>query len=353
MGILPFRLFIIQFQTPSSLCSIPCSPGYRKCLQKSKLPCCFDCVSCNEGEITNGSGMENCESCPDNQWPNHSRDLCNQRPLHFLSYEDPLGIILAFAATALSAITASVLWLYVKQRKTPLVRANNCNLSYVLLLSLLWGFLLSFLFIGHPEDLSCLMRQAAILIIFSVAISAVLGKSVTVIVAFNASKPRSRFKRFLGPKISILIVMLCSVSELVICLTWLSCSPPFVESDTKSMPGFIILQCNEGSVVAFYFAICYVGVLAVFSFITAFLSRQLPDTFNEAQHITFSMLVFCSVWISFIPTYLCSKGKHMVAVELFAILASNGALLGFIFVPKCHIILLKPELNSRGNIKKK
>ncbi|XP_044145054.1 vomeronasal type-2 receptor 26-like [Bufo gargarizans] len=336
--------------TPRSVCTEICLPGHRKVPLEGKQKCCYYCAPCAEGEISNQTDMEGCLKCPEDQWSNERRDACISRPLDFLSYEDTLGLSLIIINLFFCFLTVVVLGIFIKHKNTSIVKANNQNLSYILLLSLLFSFLCPLLFIGHPTRMSCLLRQVTFGIIFSVAVSSILAKTVTVVLAFHAIQPGRVLWQWLRRRLATSLLITGTIGEVVISVFWLSFSPPFPDHNTEIEVGKIILQCDEGSAIAFYMSIGYIGFLSVLSFIVAFLARKLPDTFNEAQYITFSMLVFCSVWISFLPAYLSTKGKYMVAVEVFAISSSSAGLLGCIFIPKCYIILMRPELNTKPNL---
>ncbi|XP_060540823.1 vomeronasal type-2 receptor 26-like isoform X2 [Pantherophis guttatus] len=232
---------------PISQCNDPCFPGsWKKGIEGNQF-CCFDCVPCPEGKISDQNDMDDCFPCSEDHYPNKEKKGCILKLVVFLTFEEPLGIGLTSAALGLFFLTSWV----------------------------------------------------------------------------------------------------------CICILWLSTSPPFPDLDMHSELQEMILQCNEGSAFLFYCVLGYMGILAIASFIVAFLARKLPDSFNEAKFITFSMLAFCSVWISFFPAYQSTKGKAMVAVEVFSILSSSAALLGCIFLPKCYIIVFRPDLNYRENLTKR
>lgn len=263
-----------------------------------------------------------------------------------MAFENPLGMTLASMALCFSILTSCVLGIFVKHRKTPVVKANNSTLSYILLISLTFCFLCSFLFIGQPNTATCILQQTTFGVVFTVAVSTVLAKTITVILAFKSTAPGRRLRRLLISGAPKFIIPICTLIQTVLCGIWLGISPPFVDTDAHSEHDHIIIMCNKGSVTAFYCVLGYLGALSLVSFTVAFMARNLPDTFNEAKFLTFSMLVFLSVWITFLPVYHSTKGKIMVAVEVFSILASSTGLLSCIFIPKCYIILARPEMNS-------
>uniref|UniRef100_A0A3P8S5W0 G-protein coupled receptors family 3 profile domain-containing protein n=1 Tax=Amphiprion percula TaxID=161767 RepID=A0A3P8S5W0_AMPPE len=332
---------------PRSVCSESCPPGTRMMRMKGKPECCFDCIPCSEGKI---NSME-CTSCPEDFWSSPQRDHCVPKKTEFLSYHEPLGICLTATSLLGTLICAAVLGIFIYYRKTPIVRANNSELSFQLLLSLKLCFLCSLLFIGRPRLWTCQMRHAAFGISFVLCVSCILVKTMVVLAVFKASKPGGGASlKWFGAVQQRGTVLLLTCIQAAICVVWIVSASPLPHKNTQYHSDKIVYECVVGSTVGFAVLLGYIGLLAILSFLLAFLARNLPDNFNEAKLITFSMLIFCAVWVAFVPAYISSPGKHADAVEVFAILASSFGLLVALFGPKCYIILLRPERNTKKAI---
>uniref|UniRef100_A0A3Q3MEV8 Extracellular calcium-sensing receptor-like n=1 Tax=Mastacembelus armatus TaxID=205130 RepID=A0A3Q3MEV8_9TELE len=336
---------------PRSLCSESCPPGTRMARKKGEPVCCFDCIPCSEGKISNETDSMECTSCPDDFWSSPQRDHCVPKKTEFLSYQEPLGIFLTAMSLLGTFISAVVLGIFIYHHKTPIVRANNSELSFQLLVSLKLCFLCSLLFIGRPTPWTCKLRHAAFGISFVLCVSCILVKTMVVLAVFQASKPGggAKLKWFGAVQQRGTVLVLTSV-QAAICTVWLVSSSPAPHRNTQYHNDKIVYECVVGSTVGFAVLLGYIGLLAILSFLLAFLVRNLPDNFNEAKLITFSMLIFCAVWVAFVPAYISSPGKYADAVEVFAILASSFGLLVSLFGPKCYIILLRPERNTKKAI---
>ncbi|XP_074535354.1 olfactory receptor CU1 [Halichoeres trimaculatus] len=342
-------------QVPVSQCSAPCSPGSRQARRPGEPHCCFDCLPCADGEISNQTGSTECTQCPEYYWSDKNKVKCVAGVEEFLSFYDTMGIILVTLTLLGVALTVIITTVFHCFRSTPIVKANNSEISFLLLLSLKLCFLCSLVFIGQPSVWTCRLRQAAFGISFVLCLSCLLVKTIVVLLAFRANSPSSRALKLFGPTQQRTLILCTTTPQVCLCAGWLFSAPPFPFRNPtyQATTGKIVLECKEPWPPGFYLVLGYIGLLAFLCLLLAYLGRKLPDTFNEAKLITFSMLIFWAVWISFIPAYVSSPGKFTVAVEVFAILASSFGLLVCIFVPKCYTILLMPERNIKKGITRK
>ncbi|KAK2847393.1 hypothetical protein Q5P01_010392 [Channa striata] len=338
-------------QVPVSVCSESCPPGTRMVNRKGEPVCCFDCIQCAEGEISNKTDSLHCDRCPLEFWPNVEQTACVPRQLDFLSFNETLGITLTTAAVSGATVTTAVFVVFLCYRQTPVVRANNSELSFLLLVSLKLCFLCSLVFIGRPSVWSCRFQQAAFGISFVLCVSCILVKTIVVLAVFRSARPGAEaLMKWFGPGQQRGSICIFTCIQIVICAVWLSLSPPVPQHNLGFHGSKVTLECATASMLGFSLVLGYIGLLACTCLILAFLARKLPDNFNEAKLITFSMLIFCAVWVAFVPAYISSPGKYVVAVEVFAILASSYGLLFCIFAPKCFIILLSPEKNTKKHL---
>ncbi|XP_051580751.1 vomeronasal type-2 receptor 1 [Myxocyprinus asiaticus] len=362
-------------EIPRSVCSERCEPGTRMGIRQGEPVCCFDCIPCADGEISNTTDARGCIQCDEDYWSNANHDECVPKTIEFLDFAEPLGITLIIISAFGALATIVVAIVFLMHLNTPLVKVNDPLLSFSLLLGLVITFLCSIAFLGEPQKWSCMTSQVALAVGFALTLSSLMGKSALLMLRARAVKavktdakkakaaataseqspdtaviapavPQKNDVDPIHPRHQRAIMLVCTLIQVVACTVWLILLPPHPVKNTAAQNIKIILECDPGNIIFICSIFAYDILLALLTFTFAFVARKLEDHFSEGKCVTFGMLVFFIVWISFVPAYLSTRGKFMVAVQIFAILASSFGLLACIFIPKCYVLLIKPERNK-------
>ncbi|XP_067839950.1 G-protein coupled receptor family C group 6 member A-like [Heptranchias perlo] len=325
-----------------SNCSQSCKPGQRKNSHTS-YTCCYDCVPCAEGYYSVDRDMNNCLKCSDDQWSDAGSSKCNDRTIEFFRWNDGFAIVLVVFACLGILLIIVIIIIFTLNLNTPAVKAAGGQFCYIILFSLFFSFVSTGFFIGKPTSYGCNIRQPLFGISFTICVSWILIKSFRIVLAFKLDPiVHEQMKKLYKP---IVILVMCTGIQVIVCTLWLALKGPR-SVISYDIPKIILLKCEEGSNVAFGVMLGYIAVLAIFCFLFAFMGRKLPDRYNEAKFITFSMLIYLIVWISFVPVYVNTDDRYLSAVEVVAILASNYGILCCHFFPKCYFICFKKKANT-------
>ncbi|XP_030051383.1 G-protein coupled receptor family C group 6 member A [Microcaecilia unicolor] len=329
-----------------SKCSDECQPGQMKKTSTSPHTCCYECVICPENHYTNETDMGYCLLC-NNQthWSPANSSICFKKDVDYFDWDDGLAIVLTILSCIGIILILTTCIIFTKHLNTPVVKASGGLLCHIILLSLFFSFLSTGFFIGKPEDFKCMARQMMFGISFTVCVSCILLKSLKILLAFSFDPQIQDILKCLYKPFTM--VFTCTGIQVIICAFWLVFRAPHVVENV-AISKMIILECAEGSIVIFGVMLGYIAILAFTCFIFAFKGRKLPENYNEAKFITFGMLIYFIVWITFIPVYVTTFGKFLPAVEVIVILISNYGILVCTFFPKCYVILYKQESNTKS-----
>ncbi|XP_068591225.1 G-protein coupled receptor family C group 6 member A [Cebidichthys violaceus] len=332
-----------------SRCSNSCIPGQFKKTAEGQHTCCYECINCTANYYSNNTDMDQCLSCEaDTEWSAEGSSSCTPKALLYFSWQDGFAVVLLVlsALGILLALLVSALFLH--HRDTPVVKAAGGPLNQVILFSLVISDISAMLFVGRPNSFQCKARQVLFGISFTLCVSCILVKTLQILLAFQVdSEMQEVLRRLYQP---YLIVSICVAVQAATCVCWLVLKSPF--NYVIGHPTTLLEDCHEGSYLAFGLMLGYIAVLALVCFICAFKGRKLPQQYNEAKFITFSMLLYLISWLLFVPVYVTTSGVYLPAVEMVVILISNYGILSCHFLPKCYIILLKKEHNTKSAFRK-
>lgn len=343
-------LFSEQEILPKSVCSLPCSKGQaRKYIVGEQ--CCWHCFNCSIFEIIHNDEQD-CVECPNGELPDENQLKCIPIREEYVSYDEPLAWIAMGIASFGILLTSLVVWLFYKHRDTPVVKASGKELSSLLLFGIFLCFAVTYILPLRPSVISCALQRFLIGICFTIVYSALLTKTNRISRIFNASKKSAKKLNFLSPK-SQLIICGCLISvQLIVYLLWIAFQNPIAIHHYPTRTDNQLI-CASRINFTFLLVFVYPILLVIICTYYAFLTRKIPEGFNESKFIGFCMYSTIVIWLAFLPIF--SVIKENVRLNMFTISCciSGSALttLVLLFFPKVYIIVLHPEKNVRQQMK--
>ena len=343
---------------PLSVCSHDCKPGERRV---TKSPCCWECVSCPLGTISSSGIYSNCSECPKRQKPNEKRTECVDLPQNNLNWNNISAIAVSSTAGVGLVLTILCFVVFIRHRNTPIVKASNRELSFLLLTVVALFFVLAFLYLLIPTDLLCRAINIWRYTVFTLCVSILLLKSRKIVKAFQfegplpeglSNRPKKRKKSFLFKGQRLHLLLLLSI-QVILMVAWIICDPPYKETIVRPLQYvFVVCKPFRSATGQALLAMTITAVLLL-SFACvyyAFRGRKIPENFNEARYIGFSMYIVLLSSAAYYPVEFGLEGWYVGIIGGVTTLVSSFALLGCMFGPKVYVIFFSPEQNTREAI---
>ncbi|XP_044852418.1 taste receptor type 1 member 3 isoform X2 [Mauremys mutica] len=338
------RFHTMDKKKPVSTCFWRCEPGQIKRVKGFHL-CCYDCIDCEENTYESKDDLF-CTNCPEHQWSPIRSTKCYDRSERYFFWDEPLIIGLLVLMLFVMVLTGLSAVLFLKNLNTPLVQAAGGARSIFALLFLLLMCLSLCLQIGKPSTASCMLQQPLYTLCLCACFSTFLVKSLEIVLLTEFTSCPKGFLLWVTQKRAWLVVAVTCLVESMLCFWYIYSVPAFPVRDYKLLHSQVLIRCKIKSWFAYIMIHGYNGGLAFICFLCTFMVQTPAKKYNMARGITFSMLAYFVTWIAFIATYSTVQATQQPAAEICGgLLCALGILTSF-YIPKCYILLFKPEWNT-------
>ncbi|VDO74220.1 unnamed protein product, partial [Heligmosomoides polygyrus] len=334
-------------QIPLSQCSLECRAGYRKQLIKDEQ-CCWACTKCEDYEFLVNETY--CSPCDLGWWPTEDRKGCfdlSVAHLKYMRWSSLYSMVPAIFAVIGIIATVSVIVIYAMYNETPVVKASGRELSYLLLISMIMCYSMTFVLLSKPNTIVCAIKRTGIGFAFSCLYAAMLVKTNRIARIFSRAGMSAQRPLFISPISQVVMTSMLAGVQLVGSLIWLFVVPPGSRHDYPSRDQ-VVLTCNVPD-HHFLYSLAYNGFLIIACTVYAVKTRKVPENFNETKFIGFSMYTTCVVWLSWIFFFFGSGSDFQIQTSSLCISISMSANVALvcIFSPKLWIILFEKHKNVR------
>ncbi|XP_071501166.1 metabotropic glutamate receptor 2-like [Diadema antillarum] len=329
---------------PQSVCSTPCDTGEKRTVLPEN-PCCWSCTPCQTSEIVinNGTVCDSCIKAEENTygWPDELRTGCVPlSPAVNNAWVTAIVILSAFGLFG----TILTIAIYVHNREKPLIKASSRELSYIIFTGLVLAFLTSMLFGIKPNPGVCALRRIGSPVALSLIYVSIATKTIRLYRIFRAGLKSARRPRFISPTSQVTLTLVICIVPVVWATAWFILIPPAVEI-TMPDPNEpkIELACDESDIEVIgtiTWEICLIMVCCVFAFVT----RKLPENYNESRFITFCVFSSLVVFSSFAPAFFTTReAVYKASYSALGLIINGTVTLMCLFVVKIYALYFVDE----------
>ncbi|KAK3536339.1 hypothetical protein QTP86_006369 [Hemibagrus guttatus] len=332
---------------PTSRCSSDCLSGQVR-IVKGFYSCCFDCSDCLEGTYQNRTDDIQCTKCPPRQWSMFRSTSCVFPTYEYLAWSSFESVALILAGLLLLSCQAAIGFLFFQHRGTPLLKALGGPLCVLGLLSLMGSCISLVLYLGQPNDVICRIQILLYMMFPTVALSTLLAISMQIVyVCEFPEKALQNMENMQGLGSWSLVLACCGVQSGLV--GWFILEGPSLTKWVDSLEvNFVkrFLPCPVEPILNFGLMLGFNGLLALICFMCTFMAPKPVRQYNFARDITIASLIYCVIWVIFIPIYAGLGDKEKTIAQVVFTLISNTALTVSYYLPKCHLLVKEPDLNK-------
>lgn len=243
-------------------------------------------------------------------------------------------------------MTLFTMIVFIKHNNTPVVKSSTRELSYMIMIGMFLCYLTTFALITKPTPESCYITSVLPGFSFAVIYGSLVTKTNRIARILAGSKKRiiTKKPRFMSSSVQVVISCILILIECGIITGILIHQPPDAILTYPTL-NRVLLVCNTstlGIIAPLGFDFFLIAMCTVYAVKT----RNVPENFNEAKFIGFTMYTTLVIWIAFIPIYFGSDLKILTMCLCISFSAIVALIL--LFFPKLYIILFKPEKNNRS-----
>ena len=332
--------------TPISICSHPCGNGEYPEPVASQAECCWVCKPCADNTVSTGTA---CKVCGRGYIPNDLKSECEVIQPSYLMWSHGLSIIIILLSCTGITATIAVGIIFIVHHKHQLIKASSRELSAIMLTGIMLCYILPFFFIAKPAPWICAVRRFGVGFCFALCYSALLVKTNRIHRIFNRSPNTNQVPPLISSESQLFFTGLLVGVQVVIASVWLIIERPSITHIFNKYS--TELKCGESSHSGLLVTLVYNFILLLITIYFAFRTRKVPQNFNEAKFINFTVYSLCILWFAFIPTYYATAVLgtiYQTGSLVIAIILNATVTLCILFLPKIYYLFFRKQAECQS-----